>query len=192
MKFDPKKHHRRSIRLKGFDYTQRGAYYITIFTHQRERLFGEVVNGEMILNKFGLVAKEQWEKLARRFKHVELVVFVIMPNHMHGIIFIVDERTGTAEGVHNATPLLIRRAPTDYRVEKFGKPVKGSIPTIIRSYKSAVALRINLMRGTKGLPVWQSNYYEHVIRDEKDLQVKRDYILSNPLNWEDDDENIQR
>lgn len=192
MKFDPKKHHRRSIRLKGFDYTQAGAYYITIVTHQREHLFGEVVNGEMQLNKFGLVAKGQWEKLARRFKYVELIVFVIMPNHMHGIIFIVDERKGTAVDMPNANPLFFRRDPTDEHTEKFGKPVKGSIPTIIRSYKSAVALRINLMRGTKGLPVWQSNYYEHVIRDEKDLQAKYDYIMSNPLNWEDDDENIKQ
>ena len=190
MKFDPKKHHRRSIRLKGYDYTQKGAYYITIVTHQREHLFGEVVNGEMILNKFGLVAKQQWEKLTRRFKHVELVVFVIMPNHMHGIIFIVDEDGDAAVGA-NANPLLFRRAPTDEHTEKFGKPVKGSIPTIIRSYKSAVALRINLMRGTKGLPVWQGNYYEHVIRNEKDLQAKSDYILGNPMNWENDDENIK-
>lgn len=191
MKFDPKKHHRRSIRLKGYDYTQKGAYYITIVTHQREHLFGKVVDGEMILNKFGLVAKLQWEKLARRFKHVELIVFIIMPNHMHGIIVIIDERRGTAEGVPNSNPSLTRRAPTDERIEKFGKPVKGSIPTLIRSYKSAVALRINLMRGTKGLPVWQSNYYEHVIRDEKDLQAKYDYIMGNPLNWENDDENIK-
>src|SRR3990170_3199325 len=101
MKFDPQKHHRRSIRLKGYDYTQAGAYYITIVTHQREHLFGEVVNGEMKLNKLGLVAKQQWEKLSRRFKHVELIVFIIMPNPMHGIIFIVDERRGTAVDVNN-------------------------------------------------------------------------------------------
>ena len=192
MKFDPEKHHRRSIRLKGYDYTQSGAYYITIVSYQREHLFGEVVNGEMKLSRFGIVAKEQWEKLPRRFKHVELIEFVIMPNHVHGIIVIIDERRGTAEGAHNANASLTRRAPTDEFIERFGKPVKGSIPTIIRSYKSAVALRVNLMRGTKGLPVWQSNYYEHVIRDEKDLQAKCDYILSNPLNWEDDDENINR
>jgi len=189
MKFDPQKHHRRSIRLKGFDYTQSGAYYITIVAHQREHLFGEVVNGEMKLNKFGLVAKQQWEKLAKRFKRVELVVFVIMPNHMHGIIFIADEHGDTAVGA-NPNPLLFRRNPANSNIEKFGKPVAGSIPTIVRSYKSAVALRINLMRGTKGLPVWRGNYYEHVIRDEKDLQAKYDYIMGNPLNWEEDDENI--
>lgn len=191
MKFDPKKHHRRSIRLKGYDYTRKGAYYITIVTHQREHLFGEVVNGEMQLNRFGLVAKQQWEKLARRFKHVELIAFVIMPDHIHGIIMIVDERRGTAKGQTDPGEGASRRAPTDH-TEKFGNPVKGSIPTIVRSYKSAVALRINLMRGTKGLPVWQSNYYEHVIRDEKDLQAKYDYIVGNPLNWKNDHENIIR
>ncbi len=173
MKFDPQHPHRRSIRLQGYDYTQSGAYYITIVTHQREHLFGEVVDGEMNLNRFGLIAREQWQKLQRRFKHLELFEFIIMPNHIHGIIVITCE----AEG------------PTKARLERFGKPVGGSIPTIVRSYKSAVALRINLVRGTKGHEVWQSNYYEHVIRDEQDLQAKCGYIAANPSNWPDDEEN---
>jgi REP element-mobilizing transposase RayT len=189
MKFDPKKHHRRSIRLQGYDYTQRGAYYITIVAHQREHLFGEVFNGEMKLGRFGLVAKEQWERLPRRFKHVELPQFVIMPNHVHGIIMIIEERRGTAEDSLNPDPEMSRRAPTDASKERFGKPVRGSIPTIIRSYKSAVALRINLMRGTAGMEVWQRNYYEHVIRDMDDANRIYMYIESNPANWENDDEN---
>ena len=112
MKFDPKEHHRRSIRLQGYDYTQRGAYYITIVTHRRAHLFGEIINTEMKLSRFGLVAKEQWERLPRRFKHLDLIEFVIMPNHVHGVIAITGEPPGTAEGAHNADHSSFRRAPT--------------------------------------------------------------------------------
>ena len=183
--FDPKKHHRRSIRLKGYDYSQPGAYYVTIVTWHREFLFGEVVNGEMVLNKFGLVAKQEWEKLKRRFPNIELGAFIIMPNHMHGIIIIISGR-GTAENLKYLDGESSRRAPTQ---EAFQKPIKGSIPTIIRSYKSAVAYRINLMRRTQGIPVWQRNYWEHIIRDQQDLQNKTDYIEANPMLWDEDDEN---
>jgi len=86
VKFDPQKHHRRSIRLKGHDYSSAGGYYVTIVAWQREFLFGEVVNKEMILSRFGLVAKQQWEKLPKRFPNIELGAYMIMPNHMHGII----------------------------------------------------------------------------------------------------------
>jgi putative transposase len=209
-KFDPKIHHRRSIRLKEYDYSQAGAYFITIVTWQRECLFGEIVNGEMILSSFGMIASQQWEKLPKRFKNIELGAYMIMPNHMHGIILISEGRgtaenpkdldvkstrraltrdgdgRGTAENPKNLDAELTRRAPTR---EQFQKPVRGSIPTIIRSYKSAVSYRINLMRRSDGLPVWQRNYYEHVIRNEKDLQNKTEYIQANPLLWEQDEEN---
>lgn len=185
-KFDPLKHHRRSIRLPEYDYSQAGAYYVTIVTWHRECLFGEVVNGEMKLNQFGLVAKQQWEKLPKRFPNIELGAFVVMPNHEHGIIVITDGR-GTAENRMGFDGESSRRAPTR---EQFQKPVKGSIPTIIRSYKSAVAYRINLMRRTDGVPVWQRNYYEHVIRDNKDLQNTTNYIESNPMMWDEDGDNL--
>lgn len=199
-KFDPKTHHRRSIRLKDYDYTQPGGYYVTIVTHQRECLFGEIVNGEMCLNNLGKVIKQQWEKLAARFVFVELGAFVVMPNHIHGVIIIHDRRgtakngnqnniethrcAPTAEMQNNAEPF--HRAPT---AEQFGKPVAGSIPTIIRSYKSAVTLRINLMRRTEGQPVWQSNYYEHVIRNQADWEQINAYIEANPFRWDEDNEN---
>jgi hypothetical protein len=133
MPYDPEKHHRRSIRLKEYDYTQAGAYYITLCTKARQCLFGDVVKGEMRLNSLGYIAFICWQAIPDHFPHVELDVFVIMPNHLHGILLINDT--------------LIRarhcRAPTIEqnhipKTEKFGKPVSGSIPTVIRSYKSAV------------------------------------------------------
>ena len=184
-KFDPNKHHRRSIRLPNYDYAQAGAYYVTIVAWHRECLFGDVVNGKMELSKYGLVAKQQWEELPKRFPNIELGACSIMPNHMHGIIVIMTGR-GTAENLNGLDGEPSRRAPTQ---ERFRKPVKGSIPTIVRSYKSAVSYRINLMRSTDGVPVWQRNYYEHIIRNERDLQNKTDYIEANPMLWDDDDEN---
>jgi len=158
---------------------------VTIVAWHRECLFGEVVNREMKLTKFGLVAEQQWEKLSGRFPHIELGAFMIMPNHMHGIIVITDGR-GTAGELNDLDGEPSRRAPTR---EGFQKPVKGSVPTIIRSYKSAIAYRINLMRRTQGVPIWQRNYYEHIIRNERDLQNKTDYIEANPMLWDEDEEN---
>jgi REP-associated tyrosine transposase len=185
-KFDPQKHHRHSIRLPEYDYSQPGAYYVTIVAWHRESLFGEIAGGEMALSKFGLVAMLQWGKLPKRFPIIELGAFVVMPNHMHGIIMIMDGR-GTAGNRNDHDGESSRRVPTR---EQFQKPVKSSVPTIIRSYKSSVAYRINLMRGTQGIPVWQRNYYEHIIRNEQDLQHKTEYIEANPMLWGEDDENL--
>ncbi|MGZ6317531.1 MAG: transposase [Anaerolineales bacterium] len=185
MKLDPNEQHRRSIRLQGHDYSQSGAYFVTIVTAGRQCLFGQIVNDEMQLNVLGQVAQDQWEKLLKRFPHVELGAFVIMPNHIHGIV-IIHGRRGTAGCAQDLDDESLRRAPT----EQFGKPVPGSIPTIIRSYKSAVANRINLMRGRRGYPVWQRNYYEHIIRNEKDWDRIHRYIGSNPGMWAEDQENL--
>ncbi len=191
MKYDPQIHHRRSIRLKGYDYTQAGAYFITICSHQREHVFGEIVNGEMKLNKLGLVAKQQWEKLPKRFPNIELGAFVLMPNHEHGIIQIIEQqRRGMAESLQNLDEESSRYAPTENQ-QKFGKMIPNSIPTIVRSYKSAVAYRINLMRGVKAAPVWQRNYYEHVIRNDRELELITKYIDYNPLNWQLDRDNLK-
>jgi REP element-mobilizing transposase RayT len=187
MIFDPKKHHRRSVRLKGYDYAQLGGYFVTIVSYQRECLFGEIVNGEMCLNDLGKVVKLQWEKLVARFSMIELGTFVVMPNHIHAVIVIRNGR-GTAENTHNKNFESLRRAPT---TERFGKPVIASIPTVIRSFKAAATLRINLLREADALPVWQSNYYEHVIRNQADWERIDAYIQANPAMWADDDENPQ-
>jgi putative transposase len=196
----PEESGRHSIRVKGYDYSQAGGYYITIVSSSREYLFGEVVESKMVLNRFGQIAKTQWERLPRRFHHIALGEFVVMPNHIHGIIIIVDGR-GTAEHFETHEYESSRRAPTDdesirrAHIEQFGKPISGSIPTIVRSYKSAVALRVNLSRQTRDKPVWQRNYYEHIIRNQDDYERIAGYILDTPLrgaypvNWNQDEEN---
>jgi putative transposase len=196
MKFDSQIHNRRSIRLKGYDYSQPGGYYITIVPHQRENLFGEIANEEMVINKFGQIAKQQWEKLPCQFHNIELSTFIIMPNHVHGIIMINnhdrgiaedDHRRGTAEDLKNLEEGTFRRVPT----ERFGKPITSSIPIIVRSYKSAVSYRINLMRGAKDIPVRQRNYYEHIICNQNDLEQIYKYIQFNPIQWAKDEENLE-
>ena len=138
--------------------------------YQRDCLFGEILNKEMTLGPFGKIADECWRAIPEHFPFVELGAYVIMPNHVHGIIVI---RRGT-----------IYRAPT---TEQFQKPVAGSIPTIIRTFKAAVTRRVGREHNATG--IWQRNYYEHVIRDEQDLQNKTDYINANPSLWDEDDNN---
>jgi len=173
--FAPQRHHRRSIRLKGYDYTQAGAYFVTVCTWNRQCLFGKVVDGEMRLDGRGEIVHQEWLRTAKMRPGVQLDAFVVMPNHIHGIIIITDDRRGT-----------LQRAPT---AEQFGRPTSNSIPTIVRLFKSAVTKRINNARGTPGMPVWQRNYYEHVIRNERSLDRIRRYIVENPLRWHLDREN---
>ncbi|MCQ4574443.1 MAG: hypothetical protein NOU37_04285 [Candidatus Brocadiales bacterium] len=175
-----RKHHRRSIRLKGYDYSRKGAYFVTICTQKKTCLFGDIEDRNMVLNAIGQIVENCWEEIPKHFDNVKLDVFVIMPNHLHGIIVLpndqqLHERRGTA-----------CRAPT---IESYGKPVVRSLPTIIRSLKSSVTKYVNQLRRTPGSHVWQRNYYEHVIRNEDDLNEIREYVMNNPLKWELDEEN---
>ncbi|MDK2873104.1 MAG: REP-associated tyrosine transposase [Desulfomicrobiaceae bacterium] len=195
MKYDPDLYHRRSIRLKGYDYTQPGAYFITICTANRECLFGEVVDGKMRLNEIGKIVWDEWLKTAELRPRVVLDAFVVMPNHLHGIIVLVDGR-GTLQRAPTSiqrTPTSTQHAPTSPQhtltVERFGKPTSDSIPTIVRLFKSATTTRINILRGTPGMPVWQRNYYEHIIRNEESLRRIRQYIADNPERWVQDRDN---
>jgi len=184
-RYDPDRHHRRSIRLKGYDYTQPGAYFITICTYRRVCLFGQVIEGKMQWNGFGQIARDEWLRTAEIRPNVELDAFVVMPNHIHGIVIISDNRRGTTQNGRGT----LQRAPT---VERFGKPTSDSIPTIVRLFKSAVTKRINHQRGTRGMPVWQRNYYEHIIRTERALNAIRRYIVNNPARWHLDRYNADR
>jgi len=179
-------HHRYSIRLKNYDYTQTGGYFITICTQYRECLFGDITNGKMILNECGKIVRNEWLKTAKIRREIKLDAYVVMPDHFHGILIINNCCTGTARRIHNgdgSTRGTARRAPT---MEQFGRPVPGSIPTMVRSFKSAVTKRINELRNTPGAKCWQRNYYEHIIRNENELNRIRQYIIHNPANWYND------
>ncbi|MDX1995408.1 MAG: transposase [bacterium] len=185
------KWHRRTIRLQSYDYTQNGAYFLTICTHQREHLFGEVAEGMMQLSEFGHIVTECWDAIPHHFPHVECDAFVVMPNHIHGILVIVDAPKRdhlTADvpvGAQHAAPL-----QTTNRTNLRPKVAPGSLGAIVRSFKSAATKGINHLREVEGASVWQKNYYERVIRDESELNATRTYIQNNPLHWSDDRENL--
>ena len=164
---------RRSIRIPGFDYSGSSSYFITICTHNRKPIFGKCVADKIHLFKLGELVVAYWSGIPDHFRQVELDEFVIMPNHIHGIIHIHPYRgRGTA-----------CRAPT---VEEFGQPVAGSLPTIVRSFKSAVTRDWRLIAVDPDYPVWQRNYYEHVVRDREELNHLRQYISHNPMMWNSD------
>jgi len=174
MSYNPDRHHRRSIRIKGYDYSNNGAYYMTICTQNRELLFGNVKNKEMHLNEYGNIANKYWLDLSERYPNIMLDEYIIMPNHIHGIIFI--QNNDNTVGVIHELPL---HDPKQRR--------KMLIPKIVGYFDMNVAKQINILRNTRGKRVWQRNYYEHVIRDEADLNRIREYIINNPANWYDDE-----
>lgn len=166
MMYHPNIHHRQSIRLKDYDYSEAGAYFVTVCAWKKEYLFGEIKNGEMMLNECGETVAKWWEAIPDHFHHVELDEFVIMPNHVHGIIVL---NVGAIETRKHRRQMLL--------------------PKIIGRLKMNSAKHINIIRTTPGVPVWQRNYYEHVIRDEPELHTIREYIRQNPLKWDIDEEN---
>ncbi len=208
MSYDPEIHHRRSIRLKGYDYSQAGAYFITICTHDRECIFGEIRDGQMHLNEIGKIVEAEWLKTAEIRDNVEMDAFVVMPNHVHGIIIITENaRTDDAVRVNGSKNFVdvtggANRHPPDdgirshvgahggaplQRVPRQRKP--QSIGSIVAGFKSTVTKQINIIRNTPGVPVWQHNYYEHIIRNEDAFIRIQRYIIENSAQWQYDQEN---
>jgi len=183
MRYDPEQHHRRSIRLPGWDYAGAGVCFVTICTHGRACLFGEVVDGEMRLSPWGEIVHEEWFRSAdiRREIVLHRDEFVVMPNHVHGIIWITG-RNGPRRGDPPGRPY-------HHGDDRPRGPASGSVGAIIAQYKSAVAKRINALRDAPGAPVWQRNYCDHIIRDEEELGHIREYILGNPADWATDENN---
>ena len=171
--FNPDIHHRRSPRLRHYDYSQAGAYFITICTQNRECLFGSVEGDAVRLNNVGHAVQDVWDALPVHFPDVELDAFVVMPNHVHGIVVL----NGGAQFIapHNNQGA-IDRTPT--------------LGEIIRAFKARCTHRINQLRGAHGFQIWQRNYYEHVIRSESSLLEIREYIANNPAQWAIDRENL--
>jgi putative transposase len=183
VRFNREKHRRRSIRLLGYDYTQAGAYFVTICTQGRECLFGEIVDREMRLNDAGRMVHSVWEELPRRYTGMDIDAFVAMPNHIHGIIILRDHH------VVGATP---RGCPTSGQAQ--GPAPTMSLPDVVHRFKSLTTARYPQGVAEKGWPpfcrrLWQRNYYEHVIRGEDELDRIRRYIEDNPLMWAMDREN---
>ncbi|MEH1840426.1 MAG: transposase [Nostoc sp.] len=232
MKYDRKKHHRQSIRLKEYDYTSAGRYFITICSHQRECLFGEVVDGIMQLNDFGQIVAEEWERSPNLRQEIKLDAWIVMPNHFHGIVFIepvaylgannhdvgINDHAVGAQGLaplqsnglaQSDAPLQSNGLPqsdaplqsnglaqSDAPLQSNGlaqsdAPLPTNMPnrkprslgSFIAGFKMAVTKRINLLRGTPRVPIWQRNYYEHIIRNEAALYKIREYVETNPISW---------
>ncbi len=200
-KFNPHIHHRRSIRLKGFDYSQAGLYFITICCQDRFCHFGHVENDAMILNEYGQIAFDEWMKLPERFPNFELDVFQIMPNHIHAIISLTNPADAAAvratlavahDGdavvpigdtvAHDTIGAGVNPAPT-------GTGTGTGVSDIVGAYKSLVSngcLKIFKSKNEMMGKLWQRNYYEHIIRNEQSYQRIAEYIMNNPIKWHED------
>ncbi len=212
--YDPLNHQRRSIRLRGYDYSRPGAYFVTLCTQNRECLFGEIENGKMILNDVGKIVADEWIKSAEIRNEIALGEWVVMPNHFHGIVIIHDgDIKNPFDGINDncmhcsrgnrpvaptamppVTPTMPSLAPEihakntthpDIQTAKPG-PRPKSIASLMAGFKSAVTVRVNKLRNTPGAKLWQRNYYEHIIRDNLEYQIKTIYIRNNPKNWQED------
>jgi REP element-mobilizing transposase RayT len=197
MKYNPDLHHRRSIRLQGYDYANAGAYFVTICCKNRKCLFGKIVSGKMILNEHGEIATQHWHSIPQHFSYAILHKYIVMPNHLHGIIEIKNDAAtigNTVVGALHATP---PQSPPQYK-KTFPhnlamkneymatiSPKCATLSVIIRSYKSSVSKQIH-DRINDHTPIWQRNYWEHIIRDEIEYAKISNYIENNPILWEND------
>ncbi|HEY64384.1 MAG TPA: hypothetical protein G4O02_07405 [Caldilineae bacterium] len=184
VKYDPERHHRRSIRLKGYDYSQPGAYFITIVTQNRECLFGEIMDGQIRLNDAGRMIERWWLELNHKFPTIHTDVYVVMPNHFHGIVIVVgaDLRVRPDEDASR------------WNAHSGGTHAGVPLPAVVQWFKTMTTNEY--IRGVKtlGWPpfprrLWQRNYYEHIIRNDQEWDRIRTYIANNPLHWERDREN---
>jgi len=200
--YDPEKHHRRSIRLKGYDYTRPGAYFVTICTEKHAYLFGDICNETMQLNRYGDIVKACWDKLPQNFPFVKLDTFVVMPNHMHGIVIITDrdcnnddagrgEAFAVSKRVQNSLGA-VNASPLQSKMQQPHGTQSDSLGAIMQNFKSVSTRKINTMNKTPGISLWQRNYYDHIIRNEKSLNIIRRYILYNPVMWTYDMDNPDR
>jgi putative transposase len=153
---------RRAPRLSGFDYSAEGAYFLTICAHRRQQVFARCEDDELRITSAGRVLERCWAEIPNHFPSVEVDVFVVMPNHVHGVLCLV--------GVDRV----------------------ATLPVVVGSLKSAAAGEINALRGTPGARVWQRGYHERIVRDEDELEAIRRYVLDNPAAWSADSENPSR
>ncbi|RYG64716.1 transposase [bacterium] len=163
---------RRSVRIQEYDYRQNGAYAITICVRERRCAFARITAGVVHLHPFGQLALERWLAIPAHHPNVKLDEFVIMPNHMHGILWIENEAPPNIE--------------QEVELRQFGKPLSGSVSTVIGSYKGSVSREIGKIRGIR-TKAWQRGFHDHIIRSDADLLHQRQYIQQNPAKWADDE-----
>ncbi len=199
MKCNPEKHHRRSIRLKEYDYSQAGEYFITIVTRNRECLLGNVADGEMVLNDAGEMIKKWYFELVNKFRDIRCDEFIIMPNHVHAII----QNVGTVGadlcvcpedslGEHHSGEHMLGEHTLGKHT--LGEHTGSPLQKIVQWFKTMTIneyIRSVKQHGWQPFngKLWQRNYWEHIIRDENELNRNREYIINNPLKWELDKEN---
>ena len=178
MKPDQPTYHRRSIRLDGFDYSQNGAYFVTLVTFQRQCLLGKVLDGQMVLSSIGKIVREEWFSSAniRKEIHLDAEDFIVMPNHIHGVVQFVG-----AQGLRPISNSGGRRPPLQRKPQ--------SLSSFIAGFKSSATKRAIAFDGTIAGSIWQRNYYEHIIRNQNDLENIYKYIQFNPIQWTKDEEN---
>jgi putative transposase len=176
-------HHRRSIRLRGYDYSQAGGYFVTLCTHNKECLFGAVVGDVMQLNDAGRLVQDVWDSLPKHYSFVELDYFVVMPNHIHGIVVLNDV------GARFIAPNSGLGKENQGWINQSAMNCAPKLGEIIRAFKARCTHGINQLRAVQCVSIWQRNYYEHVIRNEASLQEIREYISNNPAQWAMDREN---
>jgi REP element-mobilizing transposase RayT len=204
MKYDPKKHHRRSIRLQEFDYTSPGWYFVTICTDHRDCVFGDVVDGEMKLNDAGLMVERVWCELPDHYQGVDIDEHVVMPNHFHGIIVLTDSIWAGLRACPDGSVPQQGDSGDPHGVAKANTgqpqgvvPTRLSLPDVVHRFKTMTTTKY--ISGVKQhnwpqfpRKLWQRNYFERVVRNERELQRIREYIINNPLKWAEDRENPER
>lgn len=184
--YDSQEHHRHSIRLPEYDYANEGAYFVTICVQNREPLFGKIVDGEMILNDAGKMVGQWYQKIADKYPNAECGDYIVMPNHFHCIIHIVDSFVGADPRVRPEIP-----NGNDAQGGHMGPPLRTALPQIIQWFKTMTTN--DYIRGVKtqhwavfDRRLWQRNYFEHIIRYSQLYQRISEYIQTNPLHWKED------
>ena len=172
------RHYRKQIRLLRYDYSQDGYYFVTICTQNRGNFFGEIKNGIMRLSNIGYIATKFWQKIPNHFNNIKLDEWIVMPNHMHGVIII--DKSNHPVGVQNFEPL---------QVNRYQHIIPKSLSSIIRAYKAAVTMWCNQNQHQNFK--WQRSFYDHIIRNSESLDRICEYIRYNPMQWSEDVENLK-
>ncbi len=175
-----------SARLSGWDYSQNGYYFITVCTANREKLFGEIIDTKMVLSETGIIVMEEWENSFKIRTELFCDVFVIMPNHIHAILRI-EKPEYDVKRCRDARPCVSTMATTGDK-QSYGVAYRSpkSISSFVAGFKSVATRKINVLRNTPGLPVWQTRFHDHIIRDIKTYHRIAHYINNNPALWQED------